>query len=103
MRGADAMRSISPEDVSLVECHATGTVTGDAVELATMREVFAGCTDVPIGSIKSNLGHPITASGAAALLKVLAAMKAGVRPATLHVDEPTDALADGPLRLLQNE
>ncbi|HEX6763957.1 MAG TPA: beta-ketoacyl synthase N-terminal-like domain-containing protein, partial [Polyangiaceae bacterium] len=97
MRAAYAVSGVSPADVSLVECHATGIVVGDAVELRSMRAVFEGCRDVPIGSLKSNLGHLVTASGIASLLKVLAAMGAGMRPPTLHVDEPLDA---GPLRLL---
>src|SRR5207248_3721925 len=49
---------------------------------------------------KSNVGHLITAAGAAGLLKVLGAMEAGVRPPTLGADEPIDALAGTPLRLL---
>ena len=53
----------------------------------------------PLGSLKSNLGHLITASGAAALIKVLGAMRAQIRPPTLHAEEPLDEIA-GPLRLL---
>jgi PfaB family protein len=100
MREAYAMSGLLPRDVSLVECHATGTVVGDGTELRSMRAVFDGVRDLPIGSLKSNLGHSITASGAAGLLKVLAAMKAKIRPATLHVEAPLPELANGPIRLL---
>ncbi len=99
MRAAYAMSGIAPRDVSLVECHATGTRVGDAVELASLRSVFEGAADVPIGSLKSNLGHLITASGAAALIKVLAAMEARVRPASLNAGEQKVRGA-GPLRVL---
>ena len=47
------------------------------------------------------MGHPITASGIAGILKVTGAMKAGVRPQTLHVDEPTEKLKNTPLRLIK--
>ncbi|HEX4606807.1 MAG TPA: beta-ketoacyl synthase N-terminal-like domain-containing protein, partial [Urbifossiella sp.] len=100
MRQAYRQAEIDPRTVSLVECHATGTAVGDGVEAQSLREVFAGAADLPVGSLKSNLGHLITAAGAAGLLKVLAAFRAGTRPATLHADEPRDELAQGPLRVL---
>jgi 3-oxoacyl-(acyl-carrier-protein) synthase/3-hydroxymyristoyl/3-hydroxydecanoyl-(acyl carrier protein) dehydratase/1-acyl-sn-glycerol-3-phosphate acyltransferase len=99
LRSAYAMAEVAPASVSLIECHATGTQVGDATEIATLARVFAGCRDVPIGSLKSNLGHLITTAGAAGLLKVLAAMQAGVRPATLGADAVTGALRE-PLRVL---
>ena len=69
-----------------------------------MARVFAGCEGVPMGSLKSNLGHLITTAGVAGLLKVLAAIKHEIRPKTLHTDAPIDALAGTPLRLLaENE
>jgi acyl transferase domain-containing protein len=80
MRAAWADAGLDPATVGLVECHATGTPVGDKVELASMADVFGQAADVPIGSIKSNLGHPITAAGGAGLLKVLGAIAAGVRP-----------------------
>src|SRR5439155_1046533 len=79
--------------VSLVECHATGTILGDAIEVGSMARVFAGSADVPIGSAKSNVGHLITAAGGAGLLKVLAAMEAGVRPPTLGAEKELPGLA----------
>jgi acyl transferase domain-containing protein/3-hydroxymyristoyl/3-hydroxydecanoyl-(acyl carrier protein) dehydratase/1-acyl-sn-glycerol-3-phosphate acyltransferase len=100
LRLAYEMSGLSPSEVGLVECHATGTPVGDATELRSMARVFAGCRDVPIGSLKSNLGHLITAAGVAGLLKVLAAMEEGVRPPTLHVDAPNEALEGSPFRLL---
>jgi len=100
MREAYAMAGVSPRSVSLVECHATGTQLGDATELRSLANVFDGAADVPVGSLKSNLGHLITAAGAAGLLKVLGAMQAGVRPATLNADAPADVLRGTPLRLL---
>jgi acyl transferase domain-containing protein len=104
MRNAYKMSGLKPSDISLLECHATGTMVGDEIEVQSMTGIFDGLTDVPIGTIKSNLGHPITVSGVAGLLKVLGAFKAGIRPKTLHVEEPLESLNHSPFRLLfENE
>jgi acyl transferase domain-containing protein/3-hydroxymyristoyl/3-hydroxydecanoyl-(acyl carrier protein) dehydratase len=91
---------VAPETVSLVECHATGTPVGDAVEARSMARTFGGARDVPIGSVKSNVGHLLATAGVSGLLKVLGAMRAGIRPATLGADRPLDGLDGTPLRVL---
>ena len=101
LRSAYEQAGLQPSDVSLLECHATGTPVGDATELKSMARVFAGCSGVPIGSLKSNLGHLITAAGVAGLIKVLAAMAHGKKPPTLHVDQPNAAVEGTPFRLLR--
>ncbi len=104
MRLAYESAGIDPRSVSLLECHATGTQVGDAVEIRAMSRVFDGADGLPVGSVKSNFGHPVTAAGLAGLLKVLGAMRAGIRPATVGVEEPTSALDGTGLRLLtENE
>ncbi|MEM1349266.1 MAG: polyketide synthase, partial [Myxococcota bacterium] len=100
MQRAYAMSGLSPEDINLVECHATGTPLGDSTELRSMAKIFEGRSGVPIGSLKSNLGHLITASGVAGLLKVLAAFEHEQRPPTIHVDAPVGTLDETPFRLL---
>ncbi|MDT7787746.1 MAG: hypothetical protein QOF58_6165 [Pseudonocardiales bacterium] len=100
MRLAYEMAGIAPETVSLLECHATGTQVGDAVEVRSSALVFAGHSGLPIGSVKSNVGHLVTAAGVAGVLKVLGAMKDGIRPATLHADTTIEALDGTPLRVL---
>jgi len=100
MRQAFDGSGVAPSDISLLECHATGTPVGDATELGSTSAVYAGHSGLAIGSLKSNLGHLVTAAGVAGLLKVLQAMEAGVRPPTLHVERPTKALEGTPLRPL---
>ncbi|MEX1364679.1 MAG: beta-ketoacyl synthase N-terminal-like domain-containing protein, partial [Nannocystaceae bacterium] len=100
MQAAYHAADLRPRDVGLVECHATGTQVGDGVELRSMAQVFEGAHELPIGSVKSNLGHPITAAGGVALLKVLGGLQHGVRPPMRAVEDPLDALADTPFRLL---
>ncbi|MFE2283325.1 beta-ketoacyl synthase N-terminal-like domain-containing protein [Streptomyces sp. NPDC059443] len=100
MHLAYAMAGVAPHTVSLVECHATGTPVGDAVEVRSMARVFADSCDVPIGSVKSNVGHLLASAGVGGLLKVLGAMKAGIRPATLAAEEPLAELHGTRLRVL---
>ena len=93
---------LSPADIDYVECHATGTPTGDGVEVETLRRCFADRQGVlPIGSLKANLGHLITAAGVAGLIKVLAAMDQGTLPPTPHLDgRCLDAIDGERLRVL---
>lgn len=100
MQSAYRMAGLSPREVSYVECHATGTRTGDTTELDSMMRVFAEAPNLSIGSIKGNLGHLVTASGMAGLFKVLGAMRMGELPGVLHTDEPIAALASAPFRLV---
>ena len=100
LRQAYGLAGLEPKDVSLLECHATGTTVGDAAELRSASVLFEGCKNVPIGSLKSNLGHLITAAGVAALIKVLEALRHSERPPTLHVGNPNVALSGSPFRVL---
>ncbi|MFN2166231.1 MAG: polyketide synthase, partial [Anaerolineae bacterium] len=101
MRTAYAMAGFGPEEISLLECHATGTPVGDATEVRSAAQLFGAAQDLPIGSLKSNLGHLITVAGVAGLLKVLAAMRHGVRPPMRPVETPIGALDGTPFRILQ--
>ncbi len=87
MKLAFAAANVRPGQVQMVECHATGTPTGDRAELGSMATAYTGAAGrLAIGSLKSNLGHLITVAGAAGIQKVLAGMSAGVMPPTLHVE-----------------
>lgn len=101
MRLAYEIAGVAPESVSLLECHATGTPVGDEAEIRGAGRVFAQAEDLPIGSAKSNVGHLVTAAGVAGLLKVLGAMRSGVRPPTLGAEETIGAFDGTPLRVLR--
>jgi len=100
MLEAFEVAGLDPTDVSLLECHATGTKIGDATELHSSAQVYEHCVDLPIGSLKSNTGHLITAAGVAGVIKVIEAMRHEIRPPTLHVDRTLDALEGSPFRVL---
>ncbi|MEU4244075.1 beta-ketoacyl synthase N-terminal-like domain-containing protein [Actinoplanes sp. NPDC026619] len=102
MDAAYRSAGFGPGTIELLECHATGTPIGDAVEARSTSRYFHGRAEpLPIGSAKSNVGHLLTASGAAGLLKLLAAIEHGTLPATAGATDPIDELRDAPLRLLR--
>ena len=97
MEAAYRGAGLRPAEIELIECHATGTSVGDATEIQSCAQVFAGGPRVALGSLKANLGHLLPVAGVAGLIKVLKAMEHGVRPAILHLDEVNPALAGTPL------
>ncbi len=102
IRRAYELARIDPASISLLECHATGTPTGDPVELESTAAVFGQSQDLPVGSLKSNVGHLVTAAGAGGILKVVGAMANNLRPPTLHAGEPLAEFEGTPMRPLQD-
>ncbi len=83
-----AHAGLRPRDIDYIEAHGTGTALGDAAELASLRQVFAGTDGCAIGSVKSNVGHLDRAAGATGLIKTALALRAELIPATVHVTDP---------------
>ena len=81
---------IDPNRLAFVEAHGTGTAVGDPTEANAVGRILgqARSDRLPIGSIKTNIGHLEPASGLAGVLKALLALNNGILPRSLHFDEP---------------
>lgn len=100
MRRALDLAQWSFSDVDHVEMHATGTPSGDMVEVATLVSVAEAADPVPapasisIGSMKGLIGHSFPAAGMANLIKILVSMERGELAPTVNVPTPLPQLAD---------
>ncbi|MCH2193533.1 SDR family NAD(P)-dependent oxidoreductase [Kordia sp.] len=82
---------INPEEIQLIEAHGTGTKLGDPIEVAALKKSFKKYTEkeqyCALGSVKSNIGHCLTAAGVAGFIKVMKAMEHKKLPPTIHYNQ----------------
>lgn len=83
---------LRPSALSYVEAHGTGTLIGDPIELRALSHVFAEDTSerqfCAIGSVKTNIGHLLSAAGIASFIKVCLCLEHAELVPTLHAERP---------------
>ncbi|MGH9346211.1 MAG: SDR family NAD(P)-dependent oxidoreductase, partial [Vicinamibacterales bacterium] len=88
--------AIDPGTITLVEAHGTGTALGDPIEIEALAEAFRAFTArtayCAVGSIKSNIGHLMTAAGVAGAMKVLLSLRHRMLPPTINFERPNPHL-----------
>ncbi len=100
MHAAYAGLELTPSSVGHVECHATGTPTGDAVEVQSVREFFSATTRSAavaprsLGATKACVGHLLTGAGAMGITAAVLAVRSETRPPVAGLQEPSAALLD---------
>ncbi|XP_058840211.1 fatty acid synthase-like [Topomyia yanbarensis] len=97
--------AINPADISYIEAHSTGTVVGDPEECLAIDKLFCTNRDrpLPIGSIKSNIGHSEATAGIASIAKGIITLENGMIPPNINISTPRQdisALAEGRLQVV---
>ncbi|MDA0702894.1 MAG: SDR family NAD(P)-dependent oxidoreductase, partial [Proteobacteria bacterium] len=102
IRAALVRAEAAPESVSYVEAHGTGTLIGDPIELKALGRALGDTGQATaetgrcgVGSVKTNIGHLLSAAGIASLIKVVLMVERGTLVPTLHCATPNPRFAFG--------
>ncbi len=89
MKGAMELAEINPEDVDYINAHGTSTPSNDSIETLAIKRAFGDSAyRVPISSTKSMTGHLVSAGGAVEAIACLLAIRDGVLPPTINLENP---------------
>ena len=92
MRAALQRACMEPGDIDYINAHGTSTPLGDAIELNAVKRVFGDASkDFSMSSTKSAVGHLLGAAGAVEAIYSIMAIKNGIAPPTLNLDNPSDS------------
>lgn len=86
MRLALQRAAIQPDDVDIINTHATGTKQGDIEECKAIDEVFGHCSSTYVNNTKSIIGHAMGAAGVLELAGNLPSFKDGIIHPTINID-----------------
>ena len=103
LRLAYRRAGVEPGDVQYVELHGTGTKLGDRIEAAALGAALGAArpaqSPLPVGSVKTNIGHLEGAAGIVGLIKTALAIEHREIPASLNFQRPSPDIALDVLRL----
>ncbi len=91
MEAALARAGMRPDDITIINTHATGTRQGDIEECQAVRECFAGSASTWVNNTKSHIGHAMGAAGVLELAGNLPAFDDNLVHPTINLDEPDPA------------
>jgi amino acid adenylation domain-containing protein len=103
---AQAMANVSPDTITYIEAHGTGTPMGDPIEVSALTQAFRRGTDregfCTLGAAKGNIGHLDAAAGVSGLIKTVLQMQHRTLPGLAHFTSPNPELhlAGSPFRLI---
>lgn len=89
MQDALKLARLTPEQITHIEAHGTGTALGDPIEWESIRRAYAWERKTPlyITSLKTRIGHLEAAAGVASFIKTVLAIKYGQIPSHLHLKQ----------------
>ena len=89
MRAALTDAGITPDRISAVTAHGTGTIANDVTETKALKAVFGEhAYKIPVNSIKSMLGHALGAAAALEAVSAVSSIVEGVIPPTINLEDP---------------
>lgn len=93
MKAALKRSGLNPEDIDYVNAHGTSTPRGDEIEFGAVKRLFGNASSrMAMSSTKSAIGHLLGAAGSVEAIYALLAMKNGIVPPTLNLDNPSDGV-----------
>ncbi len=93
MQAALKRAGLNADDIDYINAHGTSTPLGDEIEVAAVKRLFGAAADnLSMSSTKSAIGHLLGAAGSVEAIFSILALKHGVAPATLNLDDPSDGL-----------